>query len=112
MNRRKNRVAGRREFLGASAALLAGGMARAFQAPASGDAVLPVEQYQPKSMLKVPERPVARAKYPLIDWHTHITSSAVPGKEIRFAMTPETCLPVMDRRNIRTMVDLTGGYGD
>jgi predicted TIM-barrel fold metal-dependent hydrolase len=25
-------------------------------------------------------------------------------------MTAETCLPVMDRKNIRTMVDLTGGY--
>ena len=55
---------------------------------------------------------MSRSRYPAIDWHTHITGGGVPGKEIRFAMTAETCLPVMDRKNLRTMVDLTGGYGD
>jgi hypothetical protein len=33
-----------------------------------------------------------------------------PG-EIRFAASAEECLAVMDRKNIRTMVNLTGGYG-
>lgn len=102
----------RRKFLTTGAALLSPlAFAQRGNAPASGEG-LPLEQFAPKSMLKVPEHPVAKAKFPLIDWHTHITSSTVPGKQIRFSMTPETCLPVMDRRNIQTMVDLTGGYGD
>src|ERR1700722_17104985 len=102
----------RRQLFRTAATLAAGwrNIARAQQTAASGNA-LPVEAYQPKSMLHVPETKVARSRYPVIDWHTHITGGGVPGKEIRFAMTAETCLPVMDRKNIRTMVDLTGGYG-
>jgi predicted TIM-barrel fold metal-dependent hydrolase len=76
--------------------------------------VLPVEQFQPRSMLHSPETQVPRAAYPVIDFHTHITHAGGlqgPGK-IRFAATAEECLAVMDRKNIRTMVDLTGGYGD
>ncbi len=75
--------------------------------------VLPVEQFQPRSMLKVQETKVPRAAYPVIDLHTHITHTGGltgPG-EIRFAATPEECLAVMDRKNIRTMVNLTSGYG-
>jgi predicted TIM-barrel fold metal-dependent hydrolase len=107
----------RRQWLQAAAPFLAAGrnMARAMQAPApitTGDDALPVAQYQPKSMLHVPETKVPRSRYPVIDWHTHITGGGVPGKQIHFSMTAETCLPVMDRKNIRTMVDLTGGYGD
>ena len=102
----------RRKFLATGAAFLAPlALAQRGNTPAGGEG-LPLEQFAPKSMLKVPEHPVAKAKFPLIDWHTHITSSTVPGKQIRFSMTPETCLPVMDRRNIQTMVNLTGGYGD
>ena len=63
-------------------------------------------------MLHVRETKVPRARYPVIDWHTHITGGGTPGKKIRFGLTPETCLEVMDRKNIRTMIDLTGGYGD
>ncbi|MBV8817840.1 MAG: hypothetical protein JO022_05745, partial [Acidobacteriaceae bacterium] len=73
---------------------------------------LTVGDYQPKSMLHVRETKVPRARYPVIDWHTHITGGGTPGKKIRFGLTPETCLEVMDRKNIRTMIDLTGGYGD
>jgi len=75
--------------------------------------VLPVEQFQPRSMLHVHETKVERAAYPVIDMHTHITFAGGlegPG-EIRFAASAEECLAVMDRKNIRTMVNLTGGYG-
>jgi predicted TIM-barrel fold metal-dependent hydrolase len=81
-------------------------------APASD--VLPIEQFQPRSMLHTHETNVPRAAYPVIDFHTHITHAGGlegPG-QIRFAATAEECLAVMDRKNIRTMVDLTGGYGD
>ena len=56
----------------------------------------------------------AVARYPVIDIHTHLTFEAgldKPGK-LLFAATPEECLQVMDRKNIRTMVNLTSGYGD
>jgi predicted TIM-barrel fold metal-dependent hydrolase len=75
--------------------------------------VLPVERFQPRSMLHVHESHVPRSAYPVIDFHTHITHAGGlqgPG-EIRFAASAEECLKVMDSKNIRTMVDLTGGYG-
>jgi predicted TIM-barrel fold metal-dependent hydrolase len=62
-------------------------------------------------MLHLPETKVPRARFPLIDFHTHITSGA-RGGGIRFNLTPEQCLPVMDRKNIRTMVNLTGSDGE
>ena len=37
---------------------------------------LPLEQYEPKSMLVVPETQVPRAKFPVIDVHTHPTGRA------------------------------------
>lgn len=76
--------------------------------------ILPVEQFQPRSMLHVQETKVARAAFPVIDMHTHITHAGGldgPG-QIRFAASAEECLAVMDRKNIRTMVNLTGGYGE
>jgi predicted TIM-barrel fold metal-dependent hydrolase len=79
------------------------------QAQAPGGA-LPVEQYQPKSMLHTAETHVPRARFPVIDFHTHITGGS--GGNIRFSMEPANCLAVMDRKNIRTMVDLTGSYGE
>jgi predicted TIM-barrel fold metal-dependent hydrolase len=76
--------------------------------------VLPIEQFQPRSMLHVQEKSVPRSAFPVVDMHTHITHAGGlegPGK-IRFAASAEECLAVMDRKNIRTMVNLTGGYGD
>lgn len=73
--------------------------------------------YQPRSMLRVPETHVARARYPVIDVHTHITFAAKDKNGValsaarHFNATPEELLAVMDRKNIRSMVDLTGGYG-
>src|SRR5262249_54478346 len=60
------------------------------------------------------ETSVSRARYPVIDFHTHITGVGGLGGpgQIRFAATAEECLAVMDRKNLRTMVDVTGGYGD
>lgn len=103
----------RREWMSLAAAALAaraGKAQNAAPAQSAGPAgVLPVEQYQPKSMLHVPETHVPRARFPVIDFHTHITGGS--GGNIRFSMEPGNCLAVMDRKNIRTMVDLTGSYG-
>jgi predicted TIM-barrel fold metal-dependent hydrolase len=76
-----------------------------------------LEEYVPKSMLHLPETHIPRARFPVIDFHTHITSGNPSGgdpngSKIRFDIDPADCLTVMDRKNIRTMVDLTGSYGD
>jgi hypothetical protein len=75
---------------------------------------LPVSEFEPKSMLHAPETRVPRSRYPVIDIHTHITGVGGlggPGK-LRWSATPEECLAVMDRKNLRAMVDVTGGYGE
>ena len=73
---------------------------------------LPLEQYEPKSMLHAKETHVPRSRYPVIDFHTHITwTGELTGiDKVTFNAMPAQILPVMDRKNIRTMVDLTGGY--
>jgi predicted TIM-barrel fold metal-dependent hydrolase len=79
--------------------------------------VLDLPNYQPASMLHVRETHVARARYPVIDIHTHITESSkevngVPMTgERNFYATPDELIQVMDRKNIRSMVNLTGGFG-
>ncbi len=102
--------------------LMGGAVARAGVLPSSSlDAKsqpngLSLADYEPKSMLEVHETHVARARFPVIDIHTHITVSAkskdgvelVP--ERQYLGTPEELLAVMDRKNIRSMVNLTGGY--
>jgi len=71
-----------------------------------------LEEYVPKSMLHLPETHIPRARFPVIDFHTHITAGDPNGSKIHFDIDPADCLTVMDRKNIRTMVDLTGSYSD
>jgi hypothetical protein len=68
-------------------------------------------------MLHVPSHPVERSRFPVIDIHTHLAFSlksekgVAMGEERKFLATAEELLEVMDRKNIRTMVNLTGGTG-
>jgi predicted TIM-barrel fold metal-dependent hydrolase len=77
---------------------------------------LDLSQYEPKSMLRVRESHVERAKFPLIDIHTHISASTKSEAGVELAPereylgTPQELLAVMERKNIRAMVNLTGGY--
>jgi predicted TIM-barrel fold metal-dependent hydrolase len=79
---------------------------------------LALSDYEPRSMLHVKETHVSRARYPAIDFHTHITESAhtvngvALGAKRVYAATPEELLPVMDRVNLHSMVNLTGGFGE
>ena len=83
----------------------------------SGKMKLELADFQPKSMLHVPETKVTRSRYPVIDIHTHLSIRAKSvngigvGEKMDFLATPESLLPVMDRKNIRIMVNLTGGSG-
>src|SRR5438105_3534942 len=67
-------------------------------------------------MLQVHESHVERARFPVIDFHTHITTSASSESGValasdrQFLGTMEELLAVMDRKHIRAMVNLTGGY--
>src|SRR6267154_3207766 len=65
----------------------------------------------------LPKPEVPRSKYPVIDIHTHLSIRAKSvhgvgiGEKMEFLATPESVLPVMDRKNIKIMVNLTGGSG-
>jgi predicted TIM-barrel fold metal-dependent hydrolase len=71
-----------------------------------------LQDYEPKSMLHLPETRVPCSRFPVIDFHTHITDSTSHSTgPVQWNMNPATCLPVMDRKNVWIMVNLTGGYG-
>ena len=93
-------------------------LAQQQQPPAKpGPAPLDIRDFQPRSMLHVAETQVPRAKFPVIDFHTHLSFSAagkagVPhGDQRRFRAPAAEVLKVMDAVNLRTMVNLTGGVG-
>jgi predicted TIM-barrel fold metal-dependent hydrolase len=83
----------------------------------AGRRKLDLSEFQPKSMLHVPETKVERARHPVVDVHTHLSFRAESkngvgvGEKLDFLAAPEAVLPVMDRKNIRVMVNLTGGAG-
>jgi predicted TIM-barrel fold metal-dependent hydrolase len=74
---------------------------------------LALKDYQPKSMLHVPETHGPRSRFANIDFHTHLSWVDRKGKAdvVRHTAAPAEILPVMDAKNIRMMVNLTGGYG-
>ncbi|MGE0041189.1 MAG: amidohydrolase family protein [Vicinamibacterales bacterium] len=61
--------------------------------------------YRPRSTLVVEEHPVPRAKFPVIDIHSH---QPVPITPERYAQVIEG----MDRNNLRIVVNLSGGSGE
>jgi predicted TIM-barrel fold metal-dependent hydrolase len=120
----------RRQWLSSLAAAYAGlavtGLRRAEAAtpakpPAPGAATpghpLALKDYQPKSMLHVAETKVPRSRFPTIDVHTHLSwatqgdGGVSRGEAMKFLAKPEDLIPVMDRKNVRMMVNLTGGTG-
>ena len=63
-----------------------------------------IEEYQPKSTLVVPEHPVDRAKYPVIDVHSHHRANTTAERLAEI-------LKEMDALNLRVLVNLSGGSG-
>lgn len=101
---------------GAAASAVGTSAAAAMVPGASQEAERPkldLPQFQPKSMLKVEENQVPRSRYPVVDVHTHLTFVRDQGgtPTVRHLCTPQEALEVMDRKNVRVMVNLTGGYG-
>jgi len=84
--------------------------------PESPKEPLALANYQPASMLHLKKTQVARARYPVIDFHTHLTFSTHVvngvslGAERLIAGRPAELLPIMERRNILALTNLTGGF--
>ncbi|NMW23610.1 amidohydrolase family protein [Rhodanobacter denitrificans] len=85
--------------------------------PDAGKSGLRLKDFRPRSMLQVPRSHVERPRFPVIDVHAHLTWSSnvrngvSVGEEVTLFARPEDLLPVMDRKGVRTLVNLTGGVG-
>ncbi len=83
--------------------------------PASGSLLL--SDFRPRSMLHVKETRVATPRFPVIDVHTHFTfakdgrKGAAPEDAVSFMMAPKDAVAVLDRSGVRSVVNLTGGFG-
>ena len=64
-----------------------------------------ITQYKPRSTLKSAQHPVPRAKFPVIDIHSH---QPTPISEEQFA----TVVQGMDAVNLRVLVNASGAQGD
>ena len=93
--------------------LVAGGTSRR----RSGVPMVPLDAYRPVSMLRVRETRIERPRFPVIDIHAHLSWSGRrrDGSEDAEAVTyigrPSSLLRVMDRKDVRVLVNLTGGCG-
>ena len=68
------------------------------------EAMMTVEEYTPRSTLVVDEHPVARAKFPVVDVHSHHRSGL---SETRW----REIVAEMDALNLQVLVNLSGGWG-
>jgi predicted TIM-barrel fold metal-dependent hydrolase len=64
-----------------------------------------IRDYKPKSTLVVPQHPVPRAKFPVIDIHSHQPTPISAGEFDR-VMTG------MEANNLQILVNLSGSFGD
>ena len=67
-----------------------------------------LRDFHPKSMLHAQEHPVLRAKFPVFDVHQHVNDAA----GIEDHVDPKELVARMDKLNIKTIVILTGMWGD
>ena len=67
-----------------------------------------LKDFKPVSMLHAPEHPIEKAKFYVIDVHSHVNDAA----RIDEHMPPARVIEVMNATNVRTIVILTGMWGD
>ncbi|HET8667010.1 MAG TPA: amidohydrolase family protein [Terriglobales bacterium] len=67
-----------------------------------------LKDFNPKPMVHVPVHEVKRAKFPVIDVHSHVNDAM----GIADHTDPAQLVSMMDRDNIQTIVILTGMWGD
>ena len=88
--------------LGAFAGLLFGGTGLSAEKQASPETLL-LKDFHPKSVYRIPETVVQKAKYPVIDMHAHV-----------YAKTPEKIaewIRMMDQTGVEKAVILSGAIG-
>lgn len=64
------------------------------------------EEYNPESTLVVPENPVTSARFPFVDVHNHQRGSGMSKEGV------DQVVAEMDKLNMATMVNLSGGSGE
>jgi predicted TIM-barrel fold metal-dependent hydrolase len=67
-----------------------------------------LRDFKPVSMLHVPEHKIDRARFYVIDVHNHVNDA----QGIDEHMDPKRVLQIMDATNVKTVVILTGTWGD
>ena len=67
-----------------------------------------LKDFAPTSMLHAPVHPVPKARFYVIDVHNHVNDAA----GIDEPMPPERVVEVMNNTNVKTIVILTGMWGD
>ena len=67
-----------------------------------------LRDFHPQAMLHARVTPIERAKFPVIDVHNHINDAM----GIDEHMPPEKVIQVMNAANVRTVVILTGQWGE
>jgi uncharacterized protein len=67
-----------------------------------------LRDFHPRSMLHARVTPIQRAKFPVIDVHNHINDAM----GIDEHMPPQKVIEVMNAANVRTVVILTGQWGE
>jgi predicted TIM-barrel fold metal-dependent hydrolase len=67
-----------------------------------------LRDFKPVSMLHVPEHKIDRAKFYVIDVHNHVNDA----QGIDEHMDPKRVIQIMDATNVKTVVILTGMWGD
>jgi uncharacterized protein len=67
-----------------------------------------LRDFAPKPMVHLPAHEVKRAKFPVIDVHTHINDAM----RIADHVDPAQVVAMMDRNNIKTIMILTGMWGE
>jgi hypothetical protein len=64
-----------------------------------------IREYKPKSQLVSPQHPVPRAKFPVVDIHSHQPTPISPAEFDRV-------MKGMESNNLQILVNLSGSYGD
>lgn len=102
----------RRTLLQASSALSLSASLPAQESAKPARGVLALSDFRPKSTLVVPEHKVPRAKFPIIDVHTHVGGVLRPRPGAGGQVDLPQIVAWMDQLNIATLLNLTGGSGD
>ena len=68
-----------------------------------------LRDFKPQSMLHVPVHNIQRARFPVIDVHNHVNDARSSPQE---HIPPADVVATMDHCNIKTIVSLTGQWGE